>query len=249
MSVLLSPRDQAALELATAEGWLHTPTVDDTAELTPARAVAVALATHLARVQGRIEDGGGPGQRVAFARVLDAWPTGQEPAHYPALHLEDRAVSAWDAQLGIPEVIDGQDVLSADGAWGLWRMGEDTGELVVHIFALHQPPRDALAAAVEQALFGGRPDRLQGLALPLPEAALPPPFHGLLEPARFPRAYVRLLEGARPVEDQDAGAGGVWRADLVVAWQAPRWAARPALPDMQNEITVRVGPPGQETTP
>lgn len=243
----LSPRDAAALELATASGALTVPTVDSLSELTPERAVMIGLARHLARLEARVEAGAaGAETRLTFRFVRDEWPQGQEPAQYPSATLLPQTSTEWDAITGVPVVgADGLDVISADDAWGLWRLGEDVGVGVVHVFALFESHRNALVNAVEQALFGDL-DRLQALALPLPEILYPPPFRGLFEPSAFHKARVAFKTGGGPVDDDEAGVGGVWRGDVYFTWQAPRFAARQRLFDLRTETTVRVGPAGEE---
>lgn len=233
-----SARDQQAQQLALEAGRLVRPL---TAELTPERAVRVALAWWLAGLEARVE---GSGQPLRPAYVGDQWSDGVRPASYPSLVLLPRSTQQRDALVAVPCQIGGRDLISVDEAWALWRVGEDVGEGVVHILANHAPQRDALASAVQDALQGNL-DTLQSLGLPLPEAALPEPFRGLLEPGQFPIARVTLATAATNVDDELAAAGGVWRADVAFAWQAPRLAARTRIPDLRSEVTVSVAAPSE----
>lgn len=236
-----SSRDLSAQQLATDAGLLTVPSADDTAELSPERAVLVALGWHLGRVEVHVE---GTARPLKPARVTSEWPQGTAPASYPWLTVLGRTRTERDAMTGIPFRLAGQDVISADEAWGLWRVGEDVGEGVVHVFASYEAHRSALAHAVEQALTGNL-DTLQGLGLPLPEAFLPPPFRGLLDPRAFPLARVSLAGPGAPIDDDLGAAGGVWRADVPFTWQAPRLAARRRLPDLRGEVTVTVAAPSE----
>lgn len=242
MSSAISPRDQAALDAATGSGALTVPTAETGAELTPVQAVLFSLSRHLARVEARVENPSGPATRLRFVTVRESWPSGQEPAHYPSATLLPQFTSERDSVTGIPFVLEGEDLVT--DAHALWQLGEDTGVGIAHIFATSRAQRDALLSATEQALYGDL-DRLQGLALPLPEDALPAPFRGLLAIEHLPRAYVAHVDGGGPVGDAAAGASGLWRGDVYFRWQAPRWAARPRLSDLRTEIQVRVQP-GEE---
>lgn len=236
-------RDLEAQQLADQRGHLVVPTADSLSELEPEEAVLLALAWHLGRVEARVE-GSAEGLRPRY--VGHEWAEGTKPAQYPALVVLGRITSPRDAILAIPCVVGGQDVISADNQWALWRVGEDIGEGVVHVFASHKPQRDALLAAVQDALSGNL-DTLQGLGVPLPEAFLPEPFRALFAPEAFPRARVSLARAGAPVDDGLAAQGGVWRADVPFTWQAPRLSARHRLPDLAATLTVRVASSTPET--
>jgi hypothetical protein len=238
-----TPRDLEAQEAADQRGHLVAPKADSVSELEPEVAVLQALAWHLARLEARVE---GSAEPLRPVYVGHEWAEGTKPARYPSLVVLGRFASPRDALLGIPYETDGRDVISDDEQWGLWRVGEDVGEAIVHVFAGHKPQRDALAAAVQDALSGNL-DTLQSLGLPLPEAFLPPPFVGLFRPADFPRARVTLAGRAIPVSDAQAAQGGPWRADIPFVWQAPRLAARRRLPDLQSEVRVTVRTAGSTT--
>lgn len=233
-----SARDQQAQQLALEARALVRP---PTAELTPDRAVRLALAWWLAGLEARVE---GSSRPLKPAYAGSEWAEGVKPANYPSLVVLPRSIRQRDALVGLPYQLDGRDLISADEAWGLWRVGEDVGEGVVHVLASHAPQRDALASAVQDALQGNL-DTLQSLGLPLPEAALPAPFQGLLEPGQFPRARVSLAEAASNVDDELAAAGGIWRADVAFTWQAPRLAARSRIPDLRSEVIVSVAAPSE----
>ena len=233
-----SARDLQARALADARGLLPLP---NASELEPEMAVRVALAWHLERIEAYVE---GSPQPLRPAYVGEEWARGTVPSAYPSLVVLGRTVSQRDMIQGIPYEIDGQDVISPDDAWALWRVGEDTGEGVVHVLASHSPQRDALANAVEDALSGDL-DRLQSIGLPLPEAALPRPLQGVLPPARLPLARVALSGAPVPVDDGVAAAGGVWRADVTFRWQAPRLVARRRIPDLRAEVAVSVAAPSE----
>jgi hypothetical protein len=234
-------RDLDAQRLADERGHLGITPVEGVAELEPEMAVRVALAWHLARTEAHVE---GSLQPLRPAYVGEEWARGTQPSAYPSLVVLGRTVRQRDTILAVPYEVDGQDVISLDNAWALWRVGEDTGEGVVHVHASHAPQRDALANAVADALSGDL-DRLQGIGLPLPEATLPRVFRGLLATARFPRARVALASAPIPVDDGAAAAGGVWRADVVFTWQAPRLAARRRLPDLAAEVVVSFAAPSE----
>jgi hypothetical protein len=260
----ISPRDQQAIDLATSTGDLTVPTAQWVSELSAERGVSISLARHLARVEGAIE---GPRsdfpQATRFVWVRDEWPTGTDPTSYPSatiLPMGDIETAVRcspyriDDETGAEAVgvydpddvaaIGTEDLVSADGQWALWVTGEDTGQLIVHVFASSRPQRNAMQTAVEQALHGSL-DRLRGLALPLPEYYLPRPFRRLLPPSYFPRALCSFVSSAR-VDDQGASASGIWRADIKLTWQALRLAARPRIADLRADVVVLVGPPGQE---
>lgn len=241
----LSPRDQQALDAARASGALPLPSADWLSELEPERAVMIGLARHLAGLEAVVENVRGEPSRLGLVAVRDEWPEGTDPARYPAATLLPQTTTPWDAKTGIPYRVGDEDVVSPDERWGLWRLGEDVGTGVVHLFASYKAHRNALLSAVSQALFGSL-DPLQGLALPLPEILLPAPFRGLLPVEALPKAYVSLADGGGPVDDESAGASGLWRADVYFRWQAPRLAARPRIADLRTDLTVRVGPPGEE---
>lgn len=236
-------RDLEAQQLADQRGHLVTPTADSLSELEPEEAVLLALAWHLGRIEARVE-GSAEGLRPRY--VGHEWAEGTKPAQYPALVVLGRITAPRDALVSVPFTIGDQDVISADDQWGLWRVGEDIGEGIVHVFASHKPQRDALLAAVQDALSGNL-DTFQGLGLPLPEAFLPEPFRALFAPAAFPRARVSLAGQGAPVDDALAAAGGVWRADVPFTWQAPRLAARRRIPDLAAAVTVTVASSSPET--
>ncbi len=236
-----SARDLQAQAALDALGLSPYPTGDSVAELTPARAVRVALAWHLARLQARVEGQSSP---LSPRYVGDEWKRGVEPAVYPSLIVLSRSTREMDAQVEVPMRLDGRDLISTDEAWALWHQGEDVGDGVVHVFAAHKPQRDALAHAVEDAL-GGNLDTLQSLGLALPEAFLPPSFQGVLPVERLPRCRVALAGSSTPVDDGLAASGGAWRADVPFSWQAPRLAARRRIPDLRSEVTVSVAAPSE----
>lgn len=233
-----SPRDQQAQDAALAAGRLVRPL---SAELSPERAVRVALGWWLAGLEATVE---GSPQPLRPAYVGDQWAEGVKPSAYPSIVVLPRSATQRDALVAVPYQLDGRDLISADDAWGLWRVGEDTGEGVVHVLASYASHREALAHAVQDALQGNL-DTLQSLGLPLPEAALPEPFRRLLEPSQFPLARVSLSEPALNVDDELAAAGGVWRADVAFRWQAPRLAARARIPDLRSEVFVSVTAPSE----
>jgi hypothetical protein len=238
-------RDREAFDAARAAGDLPTITAEVVSELTPEKAVLIGLARHLALVEARVENPQGAATTVRFVKMRDDWPAGPEPSQYPCATLLPQVTSEWDAITGVPVQIDGKDVISDDGAWALWKLGEDVGTAIVHVFACYEAHRDALCAAVEQALFGSL-DRLQGLALPLPEDLLPPPFRGLLAVEDRPKARVAFEKGGGAVDDEGTGAGGVWRGDVFFRWQTSRYAARPRIADLANDVRVRVLAPDEE---
>lgn len=239
-----SERDRQAQQLATDAGLLPFPTADSVAELEPEKAVQVALSWHLARVEARVE---GSPEPLKPRYAGSEWAQGTQPAQYPSLVVLGRTTTRRDAILGVPYLdADRRDVVSPDEQWALWRVGEDVGEAMVHIFASHEVQRDALANAVEDALQGNL-DSLQALGLPLPEAFLPEPFRALFAPEAFPRARVALAGQATPVDDGLAAAGGVWRADVPFTWQAPRLAARRRIHDLAATLDVRVPRSSPET--
>lgn len=241
----MTARDDAALELATLAGDLVVPRADTVAELTPERAVLTSLARHLARLEARVENDNGAPTGLRFVSVSSRWPQGTDAARYPSATVLSVTSTEWATKIGSPvRDSEGRDVISADDQQALWLLGEDTGLACVHIFATNEPHRGALRQAVQDALFGSI-DQRKGLRLPLPEAFLPPAFQGLLEPSSFPRGYV-AFDRSELVADDQAGAGGMWRADVFVRWQAPRIAARPRIADLRTETTVRVLPAGQE---
>lgn len=235
-----SPRDLQAQAALDALGLSPYPTGASVAELTPARAVRVALAWHLARLEARVEEGA-PLRPVYTG---DEWKRGTEPAAYPSLVVLSRSTREMDAEIGVPMQLDGRDLISPDEVWALWHQGEDAGEGVVHVFAAHKPQRDALARAIEDTL-GGSIDRLQSLGLALPEAFLPTPFREVLPVERLPRCRVALAGPSSPVDDGLAASGGVWRADVPFFWQAPRLAARRRIPDLRSEVVVSVAAPSE----
>jgi hypothetical protein len=241
----MTARDDAALELATLAGDLVVPTADTVAEMTPERAILRSLARHLARIEARVENEGGAPTGLRFKTVSDRWPQGTAVATYPSATLLPVTSTEWATKIGQPvRDAQGRDVISDDGQQALWLLGEDTGLGCIHVFTTNEPHRGALRQAVQDALFGSI-DRRKGIRLPLPEAFLPPAFQGLLDPFAFPRGYV-AFDHSELVADDQAGASGMWRADLFFRWQAPRIAARSRLPDLRTEITVRVLPAGQE---
>jgi len=236
-----SPRDLQAQQALDALNLSPYPTGDSVSELTPERAVRVALAWHLGRIEARVEGQSSP---LRPRYVGDEWARGTEPAVYPSLTVLSRSTRPMDAQFGVPFRLDGRDLLSADETWALWHQGEDVGDGLVHIFAAHKPQRDALAHAVQDAL-GGNLDTLQSLGLALPEAALPLAFQGVLPVAQLPRCRVALAGPSTPVDDALAASGGAWRADVPFTWQAPRLAARRRIPDLRSEVAVSVAAPSE----
>lgn len=233
-------RDLQAQRAIDALGLAPLPTADSVAELEPEMAVRVALAWHLARIEAHVE---GSPQPLRPAYIGEEWAEGVQPSKLPSLVVLGRSARQGDATLGIPyRDADGRDVISTDERWGLWRVGEDVGDGMVHVFAAHAPQRDALANAVQDALSGNL-DTLQSIGLALPEAALPPAFAGLFAPEAFPRARVALAGQATPVDDGLAAQGGTWRADVPFTWQAPRLAARARIPDLRSEVVVTVATP------
>ena len=231
-----SARDLAALLVVDQAGLTNVPTADSVSELAPEQAVETALAWHLARVEARVE---GNAQPLKPVRVDDQWAEGTDPTRYPALCVRGRTSTPRDAITGVPVQVDGQDVISDDGRWALWSVGEDVGEGFVHVFATYKAHRNALRRSVEEALSGDL-NALTSLALPLPEAALPPPFVGLFDPAQFPRVRISLGGQSDNVDDESAAAGGIWRADVPFRWQAPRLSARPRIPDLKSALGVQI---------
>lgn len=234
-----SPRDVAARQALEALGMLTPPAPEVSAELSPERSVMLAMAWHIGRIEARVEMPHGGDRALRFRAVRFDWPRGTEPASYPAATVLPQTTTPSDAQVCTPVQDAGGDIISADERWALWHVGEDVGEGLVHIFAAHQAHRDALAKAVEDAMHGDL-DTLFGIALALPEMALPAPFRSVLEPAAFPRIHAWLHASDAPGE-REAGETGIWRADVRFRWQAPRLLARARIPDLQTDVVVHVG--------
>lgn len=238
----ISTRDQLALDEATSSGALTVPDADAVPALTPFQAVVLSLARHIARVEGVVVDELGSSV-IQFVEINDIWPNDADPSHYPSASILPQITREGDAVTCVPFVYNDEDVVTDTHA--LWKLGEDTGIAIIHVFATSINERDAMLAAVKQALYGAL-DRLQGLTLPLPEASLPPPFIGQLPIERLPHAYVRHIEGSGTLNDALPSTAGIWRGDLSFQWQAPRWAMRPRLPDLHIDIQAQTIP-GEET--
>lgn len=238
----ISSRDKAALDLATSDGRLYVPTADAVSELSPARAVSISLARHLARISGRVENPmSSQGESVAFRRIDYEWPKAWDVALYPRAVVVPMSSRSDDALINRPFVVTtpaGATEIIGDG-FAMWRKGEDVGEIAISIFAPFASHAEALARAVRSALQGDL-DLRDGAVLPLPEAYLAPPFRELLDVASLPVCSVRCKGGAGETDRAAEQEGNVWRADVLVAWQAPTFEARPALPAFNPVVNVVV---------
>lgn len=239
-----SDRDQAALDAATATGLCFVSDSDSTSELTPERAVMLSLSRHIARVTGRVEStGSAPAEAIEFADVRWEWPRAWEGALYPTAVLVSVSEAKRDAfaskpKRGISTIYGKIDVTSPDEKWLLWSLGEDTGVIDVAIIAKAESAARALAKAVEDAVVGDL-DKLQGCVLPLPEAFLPPPFQGVLDPTKFPICRLEPASSPNGTGDLSSFAeANAWRIDVHVKWQAQRILARPALGVLRPVISV-----------
>lgn len=254
----LSPRDQAALDLATSEGRADAVTADVVAELGPGDAVRYMLAAHLGRVRARLEDRSGAGrhQELAFVRVTDTWPESWKGANGALTYPMAVVTGVVDDELfGMgerpePDPLDAspektrRDWISPDERFALWRRGDAQGEGRVIVFASYEGHASALGAAVRRALQGGVASP-GACALPLPEAALPVAFQGTLPASLFPTFLAWPIgSSVTAARDDDAAAdSGTWRADVPFKWTAPVLVGRPRQPDYDPRILPPVVTP------
>jgi hypothetical protein len=231
--------DIAARQALEAAGILRAPVAGETVELTPERAVFLALAWHLAETEATVERDNGGFEALRFAEARDSWPDQWEPSDLPAAVIQSEFVRESDALIGTPCRIAGEDVVTDE--LGLWVKGEDTGEARVTIFAAYQPHADALRAAVEKALEGDL-NKFQSLILPLPQAAIPEAFRDRFAGADALRVRLFLARstGAKSAALEDQGITNRWRADVRFGWQALRLTARLRIPDLVATATVTV---------
>lgn len=231
--------DLAARQALEASGILRAPLAGETVELSPERAVFLALSWHLAEVEATIERNNGGHDALRFAETRDSWPDQWEPSDLPAAVLQSEFVRETDVLVGTPARIDGEDVVTDE--LGLWVRGEDTGEGRVTLFAAYQSHADALRTAVERALEGDL-DKFQSLILPLPQAAIPEAFRDRFAGANalLVRVFLAPSTGTRAAALEDQGITNRWRADVRFGWQALRLTARPRIPDLVATATVTV---------
>ncbi len=246
-----SLRDQAAIDATLAAGRSFVPSIDSGAELEARDAVFLALAWHLSRVVGRIDDltdtdsKPAPPSPTSFRTVLTRWPDAWNPALYPMAAIHEKMTTPRHSMGGTPFVnARGEDVVT--DAWGLWLLGEDVGDGVISIFAGSDVEAKSLERAVISALFSDLSNRI-GFMPSLPERYLPPAFRGLLDPGDFPRCAVWHAKGG--TVELDERKSNAWRIDVCFRWQAQRFEARPRLPDLVAVARATVGPPGQEILP
>lgn len=249
----LSARDQAALDLATSEGRADAVTADLVPELGPGDAVRFMLAAHLGRVRARLEDRSGAGrhQELSFVRVTDTWPTSWQGANGELTYPLAIVSGVTDEELfGMnerpePDPLDPSvDWISPDGQYGLWRRGDAQGEGRVIVFASYEAQASALGTAVRRALQGGVASP-GACALPLPEAALPVAFQGVLPASLFP-LFVAWPVGSSVTaarDDESSADAGTWRADVPFKWTAPMLIGRPRQPDYDPRILPPVVTP------
>ncbi len=242
MTVLSIPaRDQQALDSATTRGLVLVPSPARCSELSPEQAVFRSLGRHLTRLEASLDDEVlGTTKALRFRNVRDEWPEAWEPSLYPIGVINSEITHESDCIVGKPaHGRDGTDIITEDGAWALWNLGEDVGDARVIIFAAYSSHAKALAQGVRDALTGDL-DKRRRIVLPLPEAYLPPPFRTQFAVADFPVCAIALRGGGDNGADPIKSPGGAWRIDVRFTWQAPSLAARARIPDLVPILEIEL---------
>ena len=249
MTTPMTSRDKAALDAFTASGQAFVPTPAGIGELSPQHGAFVSLARHLARLGVSVDSGDASAAKtLSFKTVFEHWPEAWVPSAMPSATLDVVYTSELRTLARAPIMnADGSDILSADGLWGLWLMGEDEGEGNVSIFTAYHAHTHALREGVMAAMSGDL-DTTFSLQLPMPEAFVPPPFRAQLGVSDFPICEYSVLNRSESsgADNEGQARSNAWRMDVRFRWRAPRIAARPRLSDLAYYTVPKVGPPGQE---
>lgn len=245
----MTARDKAALDAFTANGQAFVPSAASKGELSPQHGAFVSLARHLARLSVAVDSGdASPAKALSFKTVFEHWPESWVPSAMPSATLDAVFTDEIRTMVRTPLMsADGTDILSADGLWGLWLVGEDQGEGNVSIFTAFHAHTHALHEAVVEALQGDL-DTTFSLQLPMPEAFIPPPFRAQMGIADFPICDISAANRSESggAENEGQARSNAWRMDVRFRWRAPRIEARPRLNDLAYYTVPKVGPPGQE---
>lgn len=240
---MISARDQAAFEAFATAGKFHVATSLPVAEHDTEHGVFLALAHVLRQVSARVEhaDDGDTFKTLSFAVVHDDEPLQSDTPRYPAAYLESLTAAELDAMIlgPVTEEEDGERVDVVTDEWALWKLGEDSGEANVKIWATTEVETRAMAHAVRETLAGDI-DTFVSMILPMPERYLPPPFRGRFAPEQTPSCAITLRDSrGRPTPGAEAG---VWSVDIEFGWRATRFTARPRIADFRPFLTVSTEP-------
>jgi hypothetical protein len=225
--ILWTQEDDEALDAFTQAGRCFVPAPVSMSELSPERAVFEALGAHLRRIQAAVE-GSSDQVAPAFKIVWTNPPSNSDVAQYPSASIRRVSVEEKDAITGTPYLDEnGNDIVSADGQYGLWQTGEDVGVLLVEVASAYSLVTDALSRAVEDALSAGDGAK-EGAVLPLPLSFIPEIFRDQIT---IPIRPVCLLHLDTSGAAQDVTQGdGRFTNEVRAFWQAPRLACKPFLP-------------------
>lgn len=225
--ILWTQDDDEALEAFTQAGRCFVPAPVSMSELSPERAVFEALGAHLRRIQASVE-GSSDQTAPAFKIVWTNPPSNSDVATYPSASIRRVSIEEKDAITGTPYLDEnGNDIVSDDGQFGLWQVGEDVGVLLVEVVAGYSLVTDALSRAVEDALSAADGAK-EGAVLPLPLAFVPEMFRSKMT---IPIRPLCLLHIEASGAAQDVAQGdGRFTNEVRAMWQAPRLACKPFLP-------------------